>query len=283
MYDVAVIGGGAAGLSAALTLKLLKRSFIWLGGGGISAKISRAERIKNYPGLPDISGAELAAAFLDQMKKEEISVTPLTATGVYQTEGGYTTLCNKEEISSRAVILATGVEAVKQIKGEAEFLGRGVSYCATCDGFLYKGKTVAVVCTDKSLEKEAELLASIAGKVYFFPVYKGAALGGENVSVCAGMPLAVEGDRRARKIVSAAGLIDVDGIFFLKTSVAPSALVGGLKTEGGHVVVDRQCRTNLAGLFAAGDCTGRPYQYAKAAGEGNVAAHSANEYLNSLR
>lgn len=281
MYDVAIIGGGAAGLSAALTLKLLKRSFIWLGGSQISAKISRAERIKNYPGLPDISGAELSSAFLNQMEREGISLTSLTATGVYQTEEGYVTLCNKEEFSSRAVILSTGVESVKQIKGEQEFLGRGVSYCATCDGFLYKGKTIAVVCTDKSLEKESEFLASIAGKVYFFPIYKGAALEGENVSVCAGMPLAVEGDRRARKIITAAGQIDVDGVFFLKTAVAPSALVGGLKTEGGHVVVDRACRTNLAGCFAAGDCTGRPYQYAKAVGEGNVAAHSANEYLSA--
>ena len=75
-------------------------------------------------------------------------------------------------------------------------------------------------------------------------------------------------------------VFDVDGVFILRDSVAPSALVGGLATDGGHVVVDRACKTNLQGLFAAGDCTGRPYQYVKAAGEGNVAAHSVVEYLN---
>jgi len=280
MYDVAIVGAGAAGLSAALTLKLLNRSFIWLGGSQMSAKVRKAEKIKNYPGLTNVSGEELSNAFLKQMEESGISVTKKTVTGVYQMDKSYTILCDKEEFSSRAVIVTTGVEAVKQIKGEAEFLGRGVSYCATCDGFLYKSKTIAVVCTDKSLEEEVKYLATLANKVYFFPIYKGAEVEGENISVCAGLPTAIEGDMRAKKIVGAFGEIDIDGAFFLKTAIAPSALIGGIETDGSHIKVDRMCRTNLAGCFAAGDCTGRPYQYAKAVGEGNVAAYSANEYLS---
>lgn len=280
MYDVAIIGAGAAGLSAALTLKLLNRNFIWLGSTEMSNKVLKAEKIKNYPGLPAVSGEELAAAFLSQMESEGISVTKKTVTGVYQMDKSYSILCGQEEFSARAVILTTGVESVKQIEGEAEFLGRGVSYCATCDGFLYKGKTIAVVCTDKSLEEEVKYLASLAKTVYFFPLYKGVEVEGENISVCAGFPTKIEGDMRAKKIAGAFGEIDIDGAFFLKTAIAPSALIGGIQTEGGHIKVDRMCRTNLAGCFAAGDCTGRPYQYAKAVGEGNVAAHSANEYLS---
>lgn len=281
MYDVIIVGSGAAGLSAALTLKLLNRSFIWLGGNGMSAKVYKAEKIKNYPGLTNVSGEELSAAFLKQMEENGISITKKTVTGIYQMDKSYTVLCGDEEFSSRAVIVATGVENVKQIQGEAEFLGRGVSYCATCDGFLYKGKTIAVVCTDKSLEEEVKYLAALAKRVYFFPVYKGVEVKDENITVCSGLPAKIEGDMRAKKIVGPFGELDIDGVFFLKTAIAPSALIGGIQTEGGHIKVDRMCRTNLEGCFAAGDCTGRPYQYAKAVGEGNVAAHSANEYLSA--
>lgn len=280
MYDVAIIGAGAAGLSAALTLKLLNRSFIWLGSAEMSNKVLKAEKIKNYPGLPAVSGDELASAFLSQMEKEGISVTKKTVTGVYQMDKSYSILCGQEEFSSRTVILTTGVESVKQIEGEAEFLGRGVSYCATCDGFLYKDKTIAVVCTDKSLEHEISYLSDIAKKVYLFPIYKEVEVSSDNIEICKGRPLKIEGDRRAKKIVSAEGERDIDGVFFLKTAVSPAVLVAGIETENGQIKVDRHCRTNLEGCFAAGDCTGRPYQYAKAVGEGNVAAHAVNEYLN---
>lgn len=283
MYDVAIIGAGAAGLSAALTLKLLNKNFIWFGSAEMSNKVLKAEKIKNYPGLPSVSGEELAAAFRFQMEKEGISVTQKTVTGVYQLDNYYSILCGQEEFSSRAVILTTGVESVKQIAGEAEFLGRGVSYCATCDGFLYKNKTIAVVCTDKSMEHEIKYLSDLAGKVYLFPLYKNVEVGAENIEFCRGIPLKVEGGCRAEKIVSADGARDIDGVFFLKTAVSPAVLVAGIEEEKGQIKVDRQCRTNLAGCFAAGDCTGRPYQYAKAVGEGNVAAHSANEYLNGLK
>jgi len=249
----------------------------------MSAKVLKAEKIKNYPGLAAVSGEELAAAFLNQMEKEGISVTKKTVTGVYQLGESYSLLCDQEEISARAVILATGVEAVKQISGEAEFLGRGVSYCATCDGFLYKGKSVAVVCTDKSLEHEVTYLSTLAARVYLFPLYKNVEISASNVEICRGKPLAVTGSKRAEKIVSAEGEIAVDGVFFLKTAVSPAVLVAGLNVENGRVVVDRMCKTNLSGCFAAGDCTGRPYQYAKAVGEGNVAAHSANEYLADIK
>jgi thioredoxin reductase (NADPH) len=221
----------------------------------------------------------MMAAFAGQLARMDIAITEKTVTGVYPMGDYYGILCNQELFEAKTVILATGVESVKPVPGELELLGRGVSYCATCDGFLYKGKTIAVVCTSEEYEHEIAYLADLAEKVYLFPLYRNCGISRENVVLCKGMPTAVEGERKVTAICQGEIRWNIDGVFFLKSAVSPAALVSGLQTEEGHVAVDRVCRTNLPGCFAAGDCTGRPYQYVKAAGEGNVAAHSAVQFL----
>ena len=279
MYDVAIIGAGPAGISAALTLKALNKEIIWFGSGMLSEKIRKAESIRNYPGLPMVSGADMAEVMSRQVRQMDIFITEKTVTGVYSMGDYYGILCNQDMYEAKTVIVATGVESVKPVAGELELLGRGVSYCATCDGFLYKGKTIAVVCTSAEFEHEIEYLAELAGKVYLFPLYRNCGIRRENVETVSGMPTAVAGDKKVERVVTRQGELIVDGVFFLKSAITPSALIAGLAVENGHVAVDRACRTNLPGCFAAGDCTGRPYQYVKAAGEGNVAAHSAVAYL----
>lgn len=279
MYDVAIIGTGPAGISAALTLKALNKDLILFGSGLLSEKIRKAESIRNYPGLAAVSGGEMQQSFLQQLKQMEIAVTEKTVTGVYAMGDYYGVVCNQEVFETKTVILATGVESVKPVTGELEFLGRGVSYCATCDGFLYKGKTIAVVCTSAAFEHEIDYLADLAETVYLFPLYRDPGIHRENVRICAGMPTEVQGQRKVERLIAGGEKLAVDGVFFLKSAVSPAALVPGLVVEQGHVVVDRGCKTNLPGCFAAGDCTGRPYQYVKAAGEGNVAAHAAVQFL----
>ena len=281
MYDCIIIGSGPAGISAALTLKANAKSFVMLGKKSLSAKIEKAENIANYPGLYSISGQDFCTALKDQLAREEIDVLEEKAVGVYALKGKFLVQAEgNNTYESRTVILACGVENGKPIVGEEEFLGRGVSYCATCDGMLYKGKKIAVYCTTKSQEHEIEYLASLAEKVYLMPLYKGSSVQAGNVETVMKVPEKIEGGLKVKSLTVKGGQsFDVDGVFILRDSVAPSALVGGLACEGGHVVVDRACRTNIGGLFAAGDCTGRPYQYVKTAGEGNVAAHSAVEYL----
>ena len=279
MYDVAIIGTGPAGFSAALTLKALKKNIVWFGSSHLSEKIRKAELIRNYPGLPSVSGEEMKRTFLNQAAEMDLTITEKTVTGVYSMGESYSILCDQELFEAKTVILATGVEAIKPIRGELEFLGRGVSYCATCDGFLYKEKTVAAICTSEAYEHEIEYLAGIADKVYAIPLYKPVNLKGTNIEQISGMPVAVRGEKKANTLVFRDRELAVDGIFFLKSAITPSALVGGLAMENGHVRVNRDCATNLPGCFAAGDCTGRPYQYAKAVGEGNVAAHAAVDYL----
>jgi thioredoxin reductase (NADPH) len=279
MFDVAIIGAGPAGISAALTLTALNKKIIWFGSKKLSSKIRAAEQIRNYPGLTDISGENMAKSFAAQIDAMGIEITEKTVTGIYPMGEHFGILCDQEAFDAKTVLLCTGVEAVKPIPGELEFVGRGVSYCATCDGFLYKGKTIAVLCTSKELEHEIEYLATMAQKVYLFPLYKNVEVKAENVQILRSMPAAIEGGMKVEALTAGEEKIAVDGVFMLKQAVTPSVLVYGVEMEGGHVVVDRLCRTNISGCFAAGDCTGKPYQYVKAAGEGNVAAHSAVQYL----
>lgn len=283
MYDVAIIGSGPAGISAAINLKVLGKNFIWFSSRTVSKKVGQAELIKNYVGLPDVTGVELAWTFQNHFEGMNIKLTEKTVTGVYETEGHFTLLAGNENFTAKSVILCTGVQTEKPLEGEEEFLGRGVSYCATCDGFLYKGKKIAILCTDKKFEHEAEFLAELSEKAYVMPMYRGYEIKSEKAEIILKNPIKVSGGMKAEKVHFKDGSLDIDGLFILRGSISPSTLVHGLQTDGGHIVVSRDLSTNIKGLFAAGDCTGRPYQYAKSVGEGNVAAHSAVEYLASLK
>ena len=278
MYDCIIIGGGPAGISAAINLKLLGKNFIWFSSS--SEKVTRAERVGNYVGLPDVTGRELNAAFDAHIKSLGLERTREVVTGVYETGDFFTALARNESYEGKSVILCLGVQVAKPVEGESEFLGRGVSYCATCDGELYRGKDIAVLCADKSFEGEAKFLVSLARTAYIVPLYRGCEINAPNARLILKKPLSVTGDMRVRRVNFKDESVDVDGMFILRNSVAPSALLKGLNLSGGHIIVDRACATSVKGVFAAGDCTGRPYQYAKAVGEGNVAAHSVVEYLD---
>ena len=281
MIDCIVIGSGVAGISAALTLQANGKTCQIFGSKALSEKIEKAEEIRNYPGLSCISGKAFCTALQTQLSDANIDVIEEKVSGVYALndkfgvatqQGGY--------YESKTIILACGVESVKMIDGETEYLGRGVSYCATCDGFLYKGKTIAVLCTTKRLEHEIEHLASFAEKVYLMPMYKDVSAQEKNVEIIRKMPLKIQGEKHVQALAFADRELAVDGVFVLRESTPPTTLISGLEMENAHVKIARDCSTNITGLYAAGDCTGRPYQYAKAVGEGNVAAHSVTAFLS---
>lgn len=284
MLDCIIIGSGLAGISAALTLKANGKTFLLLGSSALSEKIEKAENIRNYAGLSKITGKGFVQALQAQLSEEDIVITNEKVSGIYKLTNKYTVATQEGGVyDARSVILACGVQSVKTIDGEQEFLGRGVSYCATCDGFLYKGKTIAVLCTSKRLEPEIQHLSSFAEKVYLIPMYKSVEIEANNIEIIKKMPDKIIGDKRVTGLTFGKELLVVDGVFMLRESYAPSVLVAGLETNGNHVAVSRQMETNLEGCFAAGDCTGRPYQYAKAVGEGNVAAHAVTQYVNGLK
>ena len=282
-YDVCIIGTGPAGLSAAINFKLHNKSVIWFGSKDMSLKVEKSEKIANYPGIPYVSGKELNEKFSAQAEGMGLEITDKLVTNISPMGNSFMILADNEVFEAKALLLATGAFTAKPIPGEEEFLGRGVSYCATCDGFLYKGKTIAVHCGSEKYEHEVEYLAEIADKVYLSMGYKGNGLEIANVEKLDGPIGKVSGEMKVTSIETVKGEThDVDGVFMLRNAVAPTMLLGGLEMDGPHMVVDREMKTNVKGCYAAGDCTGRPYQITKAVGEGNVAAHSIIDYLSEL-
>jgi thioredoxin reductase (NADPH) len=280
IYDAAIIGTGPAGVSAALNLKIHNKNFIWIGSKSLSDKLNKAERIENYPGLPAITGAELSAAFQAQVEGMGIEIIPQMVNSILSFGDHYALSAGSDFYETKTILLTTGVAAVGTLPGEGELVGRGVSYCATCDGALYRGKTIAVVCNNPRFEHEAAFLAGLAAQVYYFPLYQNPQLSGDNVHILSDRPVGVVGEKRVTGLKLRSGAeLAVDGLFCLRDAISLGTLLPDLKTEQGHIAVDRTMATNLPGVFAAGDCTGRPYQYTKAVGEGNVAAHSMLDYL----
>ena len=279
-YDIAVIGTGPAGVSAAITAKVRGKKLILFGSRHLSDKVEKAHSILNYPGLPNVSGAELANAYRMQLDSLDIPITEKQVTAVYAMGDYFAIQTPDDMVESTAVILAAGVVTTKALPGEDAFLGRGVSYCATCDAHFYRGKTVAVLGYSEQACREADFLAETCEKVLYFPAAPHEVQVNGRAEVVREKPAAILGDRQARTLETKSGKrFDVDGIFVLRASVAPDKLVPGLAVEDNHIRVDLQMRTNLPGCFACGDAAGPPYQYIKAAGQGNVAALSAVAYL----
>ena len=279
-YDVAIVGSGPAAVSAALTLRLHDKSIVWFGSKNLSPKVERSERIANYPGVAMVAGPELNRLYREQIARAGLEITERRVTNIARTGQGFMLLGGNDVYEARAVLLCTGAVSPKGFPGEEELLGRGVSYCATCDGFLYRGRVIAVYCGSTEFEHEAEYLADLAAKVYLFAPYPDCGVARENAVVNPGRMKAILGEQSVAGVELADGtVLDVDGAFLLRGAVAPGRLLNGLRIDGADIAVDRGMRTSVPGCFAAGDCTGRPYQLAKAVGEGNVAAHGIVEYL----
>lgn len=285
IYDAAVIGTGPAGLSAALNLKIHNKKLLWIGSRELSDKVTLAEKIENYPGLAEVNGHEMRDAFWKQIEKMGLEITEHMVSAIMPMGDHYAVMAGPEYYEAYTVLLATGVVVSNALPGEKELLGRGVSYCATCDGRLYRGKTIAVICNNRRFEHEVAYLAELAQEVLYFARYKDPSPIAENVKLMEGSAAAVleKGGHVAGIAMKDGKTVPVDGVFCLRNSISLATLLPQLATENGHIAVDRKQKTNLPGCFAAGDCTGRPYQYAKAVGEGNVAAHSMMEYLASLQ
>ena len=278
--DIAIIGTGPAGVSAALTATNRNKKILLLGSRQMSEKVAKAHEIRNYPGLPAVKGEDLAAAFRSHLDSMGIEITEERVGAVYAMGDYFALQIGETMTEADAVILATGVVQANPLPGEKELLGRGVSYCATCDAPLYRGKTAAVIGYSPREEAEAAFLSEVCTEVTYFPMYKEETSLPEKVRVIREKPEAIAQEDGKRVVRTGNGSYPADGVFVLREAVAADQLVPGLETEGPHVTVNRKMETNLPGVFACGDLTGTPYQYVKAAGEGNVAAISAAAFVD---
>jgi len=282
-YDIAIVGSGPAGLSAALNAKIRNKKFIIFGNKELSHKLSKAPKINNYLGFYGVTGAQVRDKFLEHIDNMGIEITEERVNNIYAMGDYFALMVNEKMYEATTVILATGMEYTKPIKGEEQLLGKGVGYCATCDAPLYRGKTVTIIGYNKEAEEEADFVSEVAEKVYYIPMYKDAVKVNENIEIVAKKPLEIVGEEKVSSIKTDDGELETDGVFVLKDSISPGQLVPGLKIENNHVEVDRTMKTNIEGCYAAGDIVGTPYQYIKAAGEGNIAALSAVSYIEQIK
>ena len=282
-YDIAIIGSGPAGISAALNAKIRNKNFILFGNDELSNKLVRAHEINNYLGFYGKSGKEVAQEFRKHLDAMDIKVTEERINNIYSMGDYFALMVNDKMYEATSIILATGIQYGKPFPGEEALLGKGVGYCATCDAPLYKGRVVTNIAYSKKEEEEANFIATLASKVYYIPMYKEQVEVDSSIEVINDTPISIEGTDKVEKLILKNGEIITDGLFILRDSISPGQLVPGLKIVDNHVDVNRLMETNLKGCFAAGDIVGKPYQYIKSAGEGNIAALSAVSYVDSLK
>ena len=286
MGKIVIVGSGPAGCSAALYAARAGMDTTLISKG-IGA-LQKAEQIQNYYGFEEgITGAELyrrgvagAQAVGTQFVTAEVVGLDYAATLVVQTTAG--------DYPADAVILATGTGRIApKIAGLAEHEGRGVSYCATCDAFFYRGKTAAVLGTGEYALHEVQALLPLAGKVILCT--NGEPLTAEfpaGVTVCTEKLEAIEGEETVTALrLAGGGLLPADGLF-VALGVAGSAALArklGAPVENGRIVVDEKMQTGIPGLFAAGDCTGGMLQVCKAVYEGALAATEAIKQIRGKK
>ena len=279
IFDIGIIGGGPAGLSAALTGRIRNKSVALFEHMDFSLKLQKAHIVDNYLGVPQVTGQGMMQQFLAHCTAHNPSIIKEKVVNVFPGDDFFTLLTPGATYQVRTVIIATGVVATTLFRGEKEFLGKGVSYCATCDGMMYKGKDVAVISYTSEGEHEAEYLSELCRTVYYLPQYKDMAPLRSGIKVIHEKPQTILGDVVVEKLQMGKEELKVHGVFIIRMSDPVENVLPGLALDGEVIKVNRDMSTSIPGVFAAGDCTGKPWQIAKATGEGLVAVLSAITYL----
>ena len=277
-YDLIVLGGGPAGLAAAVAARGRGKSALIIGNRWQDSPLARAERIDNYLGLPGLSGHALLETF--QRHAEDAGVQFAVGRAVsLMVFRGFAVTVGSEVYQGSALVLAPGVTRQAKFPGEQEFLGRGVSYCATCDGMLYRERDVVVAGRTADAPEEARYLKSIGCRVTYTAPKKPEDLPGDIPFIAAGRVEIRGGDTVSAAVLDGTE-VPCACVFVLRDALAPTDLLPQLELDGGYIRVGRDMATSVAGVYACGDCTGAPLQVAKAVGEGHVAGLSACEYID---
>jgi thioredoxin reductase (NADPH) len=301
MYDVVVIGGGPAGITAAIFSNRRSLKTIILNDPTSLSQIEEATIVDDWPSIPNISGMDLMKKFKDHAKSLGVEMKEEKAAGLENKNGGFLVKTEKGTYETRTVIMATGARHRKaMVKGESEFAGKGVSYCASCDAPLFRGKKVLVIGGGDAAVKSAILLQQVGADTTMVHRRDELRAAEFYVNQVKKSGVKFEWDTilkeiKGGKLVTSAVLQNVktqekkevttDGIFVVIGTI-PTAelakLVGVEANDRGYIKVDREMKTNIEGFFAAGDCTDGPSKkIATAVGDGAIAAESAYNLIKS--
>ena len=281
MVDVIIIGAGPAGLSAAVnamtrgkTVRIFSNKENYL---------SKAERVDNHLGFYNLSGKELMDKFKEHAEAMNIKIEDGKVVNILPMGESFMVNINGDIAEAKKIILSMGVSKTKEIPGESRLLGSGVSYCATCDGMLYRNKNAVVWDQSKEALEEANYLQSIGVNVTFVSKKERSEHLNSNIKYINGTLTEVIGEDVVKSVKAGDVVIDTDAVFMLRDAVAPTALIDGLKTDGNFIAVDRNMETNIEGVYAAGDITGKPLQLSKAVSEGLIAAQHAALQIDKIK
>ena len=280
MLDMAIIGCGPAGLSAAINGRARGKEVKVFGVKLCSPALHKAHRIDNYLGFPEIRGDDLRKLFLDHARSMGVVPDTESVTAVYPMGDYFELQLRRENLQARTLIITTGVSVARPIPWEEEFIGRGVSYCATCDGNFYKGKKVAVIADSPEGEEEVNFLAELAAAIWYIPLYQGEYNLRGNLEVLEDRPVEVVGGQRLEKLVLKSGRSCRWTAAFPRNSCRHQDSAGpgtGEKPHQGqpghvHQYPRPLCRRRCNRALPAGQSCGR----------GQIAALSAAKYLDSL-
>jgi thioredoxin reductase (NADPH) len=300
-YDVVIIGGGPAGLTAGIYSKRAMLNTLLVEKMGIGGQIIITDLVENYPGFLGISGAELASKFEQHAAKFGLETKSMVEVTGIEDRGQLKVVKTTDgDIETRTVIIATGTTPRKLgAKGELEFIGRGVSYCATCDGFFFRDKVVVVVGGGDSAITEAIYLTKMTKKVIV--VHRRDKLRAEKINqehafakpginfVWDSVVEEIAGKQFVEKVIvrnvktGELSEIKTDGVFIYVGLIPNTNFADLEKDEGGFIIPYSGQTTSVKGIFVAGDCRVTPLrQIATAVGDGAIAAVSAERYLEGL-
>ncbi len=281
MVDILIVGAGPAGLSAAVnaitrgkTVRIFNNKENYL---------SKAERVDNHLGFYNISGKDLMNKFKEHAEAMNIKIEEGKVVNILPMGESFMVNINGEIEEAKKVILAMGISKVKELPGEGKLLGMGVSYCATCDGMLYRNKDAVVWDQSKDALEEANYLSSIGVNVTFVSKNPRSEHLNKSIKYYNGALTKIIGEDVVEAVIAGQEKIASDAVFMLRDAVAPTALIDGLKTEGNFIAVDRNMETNISGVYATGDITGKPLQLSKAVSEGLIAAQHAALQIDKIK
>lgn len=300
-YEAVIVGGGPAGLTAGIYLRRAMIRTVLLEKQLLGGAPMNTEHIENYPGFPEgISGRELMGRMAEQARRLDLSIVEFSRVdGIDLADGAFTTRVDQQSYRSTGLILAMGTEPAKlNIPGEDTFLGKGISYCATCDGIFFRDVEVAVIGGGDSALSEALTLANIASKVYVVhrrdqlraqQILQDRALRNGRIQFLFNkVPVMIGGHDQVESIIlrdtktDQESELNVSGVFLYVGTRPDTAFVGNLaETDGaGFVVTDESLATRTVGLFAAGDVRRKSLrQITTAVGDGALAAVNLERYV----